>query len=102
MKLTLLVSLKTQKDNEDPWTLTHAMRGMEQNGQISFSENDGVIPTGSHSVLFDQTKAHGIYVQVCAHLIDKNWPYFVLTVDADAILVEGMSVPKLQAILGKS
>ena len=100
MELTLLISLKDHvKQN---WSLLHEMSGRQTDGKWSFSSNDGVIPVGLHAVLFDQTKAHGIYVQVCAHLIDKIWPYFVVKVDAASILVEGKCAPELQAIVQRS
>jgi len=100
MNLTLLVSLKDQ--TEAKWSLLHEMSGRETEGKWSFSENAGVIPVGLHAVLFDQTKGHGIFVQVCAHLIDKKWPYCVVTVDVSSILVEGTCAPELQAIVEKS
>ena len=100
MSLTLLISLKDH--TEEKWSLSHEMLGSESDGKWSFSENAGVIPVGLHACLFDQTKAHDIFVQVCAHLIDKKWPYFVSPVDDASILVVGISVEGLQSILGNS
>jgi len=99
MKFILLISLEVHK--KDEWSLLHEMSARERDGKWPFSANDGAIPVGLNAFLFDQTKAHGIYVRVCAHLIDKKWPYFVTTVDRDAILGEALPGSKLQAILDK-
>jgi hypothetical protein len=98
MDLTLLVSLKDQEE-QNAWSLKHEISQMEIDDKLALSQNESVIPVGLHAFLLDQTKAHAIYVQVCAHLIDKKWPYFVCTVDASSILVEGKCEGKLQSIV---
>lgn len=101
MKLILLICVEDH--TEQKWSLLHEMYELERIGKLSFSENDGVTPVGLHAVLFDQSKAHSIYIRVCSHLLfDKKWPYFVVEVDTrSTMLVEGIHVEELQASLEK-
>ena len=101
MKLILLICVEDH--TEQKWSLLHEMYELERIGKLSFSENDGVTPVGLHAVLFDQSKAHSIYIRVCSHLLfDKKWPYFVVEVDTrSTMMVEGIHVEELQASLEK-
>jgi len=97
MNFILLISLDNQI--EEKWSLIQDLYAVEKNGKWSFSGIDGVTPIGLHAVLFDRTKAHETYVQVCAYLLDKKSPYFVLYLDQFSMLVAGQCETELQAIV---
>ena len=87
MSLMLLVSLYDKPE----WSLEKEIVGWPLRNEPVPLELDGVTLVGSDAVLFDQTKAHAAFVQICAHLIahQPEWPYFLVPVEASSILVEG-------------
>lgn len=101
MKFILLISLKDT--TEDKWSLVQELQAAGRNGKLPCTDIDGVFRVGLLAYLFDETKVHGVYVQVCTYLIQQNeWPYCVIPVDEFSILGEGKCEGKFQAILERN
>ncbi|MDF7809585.1 hypothetical protein P4E94_19260 [Pontiellaceae bacterium B12219] len=95
MKLTLLVSQKSQSD----WNLFREIYGAGQRGDIEPVKTAGVVFVGKEAILFDKTCAYSEFARVCGFLERKDWPYTVFEIDPSLVFSSGKREEELQTIL---
>jgi hypothetical protein len=96
-QLTLLIYLHDDPPND----LVARARYVEGRDHVSLLERDGVIQLSNNALLFDQTKSHDVFVQLCREIVSLKRPYLVVSLAADAALVVGPLSKEVQASLSK-
>lgn len=88
--------------NDPVNTLKSSVRYVEKNRDISLLERDGVILLSDNAVLLEKTKSHGILVQLCAILEQKEWPYLLFHMDHQASLASGKLPEEVASLLSNA
>ena len=96
-QLTLLIYLHDDPAND----LVSRVQYLEGHDHVSLLKHDGVIPISGNALLFDQTKSHDVFVQVCAFLVSISRPYLVVELEATDTLAVGPLSKEAQASLSK-
>lgn len=94
--LTLLLYLRNDPENSLASRIAYLRKG---NRMPPLEGRDDAILISDNAVLFDKTKAHHIFVQLCAALAEAKWPYLLLTMDAESAMAVGKFSKEVEAIL---
>ncbi len=88
-QLNLLIYLHDDPAND----LISRVAYIEKQSKKPLLPHEGVIQLTNNALLFDQTRAHGIFVRICADLVSIERPYLVLPVSLESALLVG-DIPK--------
>lgn len=83
-QLTLLIYMRDDPSN----TLEKRIAYMQQRNEFpTLAGRDGVSLLSDNAVLFDETKSHDVFVQLCSALRgtapgSKKWPYLVIRLES--------------------
>lgn len=94
--LTLLLYLRNDPVNSLVDRIAYLR---QQNRMPSLEGRDDVVLLSDNAILFDRTKAHHIFSQLCAGLAEANWPYLLVTMDAESALAVGTFSKEAETIL---
>jgi len=96
-QLTLLIYLHDDPPND----LVARARYIEGRDHVSLLGRDGVIQLSNNALLFDQTKSHYVFVQLCREIVSLNRPYLIVGLEANDALAVGPLSKEVQASLSK-
>ena len=96
-QLILLIYLYDDPPND----LFARIKYIQGRDHILLLPHDGVIQLSNNALLFDQTKSHGIYVQVCRELVLIQRPYLLVELEASDVLAVGPLSKEVQTSLSK-
>ena len=96
-QLTLLIYLYDDPAND----LISRIGYVQGRDHILLLPHDGVTQLSRNALLFDQTKSHDIYVQVCRELVSIQRPYLVVELEASDALAVGPLSKEVQTSLSK-
>ena len=94
-QLTLLFYLYDDPQND----LVSRARYVEARDHVSLLEHDGVTQLSNNALLFDQTKSHDVYVQLCREIVSLGRPYLIVALEAESALVVGSLSKEVQSSL---
>ena len=96
-QLTLLIYLHDDPPND----LISRVGYVERKSQVSLLPHDGVTQLSNNVLLFDQTKAHDVFVRLTADLVSIERPYLILPVVSESALLVGPLSKEVQASLSR-
>jgi hypothetical protein len=96
-QLTLLIYLYDDPPND----LVSRARYVEGRDHLSLLEHDGVTQLSNNVLLFDQTKSHDVFVQLCREIVLLKRPYLIVALEAESALVVGPLSKEVQASLSR-
>jgi hypothetical protein len=97
-KLVLLIDLRNDESNTIRTCVGHICEKL----RIPEPWNVDAVLLSDRVALFDQTKAHSVFVQVCAVLAYRRWPYLVAQIQSDAFVLAGTPPEEVANLLANA
>lgn len=98
-RLTLILFLRNDPVNP----LNKLIPRLQKEARLqSLEGRDDVVLVSDNAILVDQKSAHGIFVQLCAGLVDEGWPHILIPIHPDDTTIAVGSFPeRVQNILSQ-